>query len=106
MSATLERLRTILARDYKLAPDAVTPDATLEALGIDSLGVAELLWTVEDELKIKLAAPPDSLQTVGDVVAWLDETVRAQSAAAPGAPAATDAPEAPEVPTAPPLTQA
>ena len=78
MNATLEQLRAILIRDYKLAPEALTLDAPLEGLGIDSLGVAELLFNVEDEFKITL--PPESvvLPTLGDVVGFIDALIAAQ----------------------------
>ena len=80
---TLERLRAILVRDYKLAPEALVPDAPLESLGIDSLGVAELLFNVEDEFGITLPPEPVQLPTIGDVVAYIDGLVVAQR----GAPA-------------------
>lgn len=78
MNPTFEQLRAILVRDYKLAPDALTLDAPLEGLGIDSLGVAELLFNVEDEFKITL--PPESvvLPTIGDVVGFIDALIAAQ----------------------------
>ena len=75
---TLERLRAILVRDYKLAPEALVPDAPLESLGIDSLGVAELLFNVEDEFGITLPPEPVQLPTIGDVVAYIDGLVVAQ----------------------------
>ncbi|MEA3089502.1 MAG: acyl carrier protein, partial [Caballeronia sp.] len=43
MTTTFEWLRTTLAQDYNLEPAALTPDASLESLGLDSLAVAELL---------------------------------------------------------------
>jgi acyl carrier protein len=78
MTTTFEQLRTILVRDYKLDPDMVTLDAELEALGIDSLGVAELLFNVEDEFHITLS--PDAVQvlTLGDVVQFIDELIAVQ----------------------------
>lgn len=78
MTTTFEKLCAILVRDYKLDPDALTLDAPLEGLGIDSLGVAELLFNVEDEFKITL--PPDSVQlpTIGDVVRFIDALIVAQ----------------------------
>lgn len=82
MKTTFERLRTILVADYKLAPESLTLDAPLEALGIDSLGVVELLWTVEDEFRIKLPQDPIPLPTLGDVVRYIDEMVAAQPALA------------------------
>ena len=75
---TYERLQAILVKDYKLAPEALTLDAPLEGLGIDSLGVAELLFNVEDEFGIKLPPDPVQLPTVGDVVRYIDKLVAAQ----------------------------
>ena len=77
---TLERLRAILIRDYKLAPEALTPEAPLEGLGIDSLGVAELLFNVEDEFGITLPPEPVQLPTIGDVVDYIDRLIAAQKA--------------------------
>ena len=94
MTTTFEHLRTILAKDYKLDPNLLTLDAPLEALGIDSLGIAELLFNVEDEFHISLS--PDSVQflTLGDVVRFIDELILAQqgSAAQPDAAAAPGMP--------------
>lgn len=82
---TLERLRAILVRDYKLDAARLTPDAPLEGLGIDSLGVAELLFNVEDEFKISLPPEPVQLPTLGDVARYIDELLVAQHGAASGA---------------------
>ena len=78
MTTTFEHLQAILVKDYKLDPESLTLDAPLEALGIDSLGVAELLFNVEDKFKVTL--PPDAvlLPTLGDVVSYIDELIRAQ----------------------------
>jgi acyl carrier protein len=78
MSTTFEQLRVILMRDYKLGPEALTLDAPLEALGIDSLGVAELLFNVEDEFKVTLPVNPVNLATLGDVVRFIDNLVVTQ----------------------------
>jgi acyl carrier protein len=75
---TYERLQAILVKDYRLAPEALTLDAPLEGLGIDSLGVAELLFNVEDAFGIKLPPDPVQLATVGDVVRYVDDLVAAQ----------------------------
>ena len=87
MTNTFERLRAILVRDYKIAPEALTLEAPLEGLGIDSLGVAELLFNVEDEFRITLPPEPVQLPTVGDVVDYIDRLIVAQNADA----ASTDA---------------
>lgn len=80
MSTTFEPLSAILVRDYKVEPERLTLDASLEGLGIDSLGAVELLWTMEDTFNIKLPASHVELATLGDVVRYLDELVARQSA--------------------------
>ena len=80
MTTTFEHLRTILVRDYKIDPAVVTLDAELEALGIDSLGVAELLFNVEDEFHITLSPDAVQLMTLGDVVHFIDQLIAVQHA--------------------------
>ena len=75
---TLERLCAILAKDYAVEATTLTPDASLEALGIDSLGVAELLFNVEDEFKIEVPSAPVALSTIADVVQYIDRLISAQ----------------------------
>lgn len=78
MTTTLESLRAILMKDYKIQPDRVTLDAPLESLGIDSLGTVELLWNIEEAFQIKLPPDPVELPTLGDVVRYVDELVASQ----------------------------
>lgn len=80
-TTTYDWLRTTLIEEYKLDPDKLTPDAPLEALGVDSLGVAELLFNVEDEFGIVL--PPEAVQlpTMADVVRYIDALILAQKGA-------------------------
>ena len=87
---TLERLRTILVRDYKLAPEALAPEAPLESLGIDSLGAAELLFNVEDEFGITLPPEPVQLPTIGDVVDYIDRLIAAKGGDVVPAPSAVE----------------
>lgn len=72
MTTTLVRLSAILVKDYMIPPESLKLDAPLEALGIDSLGMAELLFHLEDEFKISLTQESVTLQTVGDVVSYID----------------------------------
>ena len=83
-TTTFDRLCAILIKDYKLEPGQLTQDAPLEALGIDSLGVADLLFNVEDEFRISLPPEPVQLLTVGDVARYIDQLLAAQ-ARSPGA---------------------
>lgn len=78
MTTTFEWLRTTLAQDYNLEPGALTPDASLESLGLDSLAVAELLFAVEDNFKITLPAEPPPLNALNDVVQFIDAQIAVQ----------------------------
>lgn len=82
MTTTFERLQALLVRDYGIAPDAMTLQAPLDGLGLDSLGVAELLFNIEDEFRVAVPAEPVPLATVGDVVDFIDGLVAAQHGAA------------------------
>lgn len=79
MTNTFERLSAILTKDYKLSAEQLTPDAPLESLGVDSLGLVELLWQIEDAFKIKLPSDPVALPTLGDVVRYVDQLISQQS---------------------------
>jgi acyl carrier protein len=90
MNSTLDRLRVLLVKDYKLDPDLLTPDAPLEALGIDSLGVAELMFNIEDEFEVAIPGDPVALATVGDVVRYIDGLIAAQRSTAASDAVAAD----------------
>lgn len=70
---TLCTLQEILARDYKVPRDRLQPEALLPDLGIDSLGMLELMFKIEDEFQLKIPGdPPNDLRTVADVVDYVD----------------------------------
>jgi acyl carrier protein len=82
---TCERLQQILADDYKLAPDRLAPSARLDELGVDSLGVMELMFKLEDEFRIRLPSERAPLSTVGEVADYIDRLVAEQSGASASA---------------------
>ena len=63
-SSTLARLSELLIAEHGLQPECLNDDATLESLGIDSLGTIELLWLVEEKFGIQLPTEAtDDLET-------------------------------------------
>lgn len=79
MQTSFERLRAIVVKDYKLDVDQVDLETPLEALGIDSLGLADMLFNVEDEFHILVPPEQVDLRTIGDVVNFIDALIAAQS---------------------------
>lgn len=78
MNTTYERLRGLLIKDYHFQPELLTLQAPLEDLGIDSLGITDLLFNVEDEFHITMPPEPVELLTLGDVVNFIDGLIAAQ----------------------------
>ena len=75
---TLERLTKILIDQYKVDPAKLTLHAPLAELGIDSLGMVELLFIVEDEFGVKLPPDTESLSTLDEAVRRIDGLISAQ----------------------------
>ena len=69
--ATIDTIATFLNDNLDIEVEQVTPDATFESLGIDSLDMAELTCTLEEELDIDFGEP-EGLETVGDLVEYVD----------------------------------
>jgi len=68
-------LAQTLSETYDVDPAAISPEASLADLGLDSLTVVELLFDVEDEFGIKV---PEGVtfQTLAEAAALMDELVR------------------------------
>ncbi len=95
---TLERLEKILEERYHVAPDKITLDAPIESLGLDSLGMTELLFFIEEEFEITLPYEPVSLRTVEDAVRYIDEVLALRSSGAPTPAADVSTQASPERP--------
>ncbi|MEX3315410.1 acyl carrier protein [Sulfitobacter sp. PS-8MA] len=50
--STEDQVIAILAEQAMVAPQEVTPDSTLDALGIDSMGVVEVIFAIEETFDI------------------------------------------------------
>ncbi len=70
----------MMVEQFDLKPEDLTPDATLESLGLDSLSVIEFMFNLEDELKIKLPDERVELKTLQDVTNLVDRIVAEKSA--------------------------
>jgi acyl carrier protein len=77
----------ILARQSGVAPAAIGPETTIEALGLDSLGLVETIFAIEERFGISIPVAPAGderdfdLSTVAGIVAGV-AALRARPAAA------------------------
>lgn len=77
---TFETLREIIATKADKDPSEITPDATFETLGIDSLDTFDIIFEAEEKFGIKVPNQEVAIQTVQDVVNLIDR-LRAAPAA-------------------------
>ena len=80
---TQERLSRILVQRYKLEPARLTADQPLDALGIDSLGMAEMLFFIEEEFGVQLPSEGITLGTLAEATKYIDELVVSQQKESP-----------------------
>ena len=72
----------MMVKQFDLKLEDLTPDATLEGLGLDSLSVIEFTFNLEDELKITMPEERVELKTLQDVVNLVDKLVAEQKGTA------------------------
>lgn len=79
---TYERLKEIMIKEYDVPAEKLNPSARLEDLGIDSLGVMELMFKIEEVFEVRLPPEETELHTVQDVVDYIERLSAKQTAAA------------------------
>ena len=77
-----DRVITIVAEQALLDPGDVTPESTLAELGIDSLGLVESIFAIEEEFDISVPfnanAPSESgfdISTVASITSGLERLI-------------------------------
>ncbi|MFD0858155.1 acyl carrier protein [Roseovarius aquimarinus] len=81
-----DRVIAIIAEQAMLEPSDVTLDSTLEDLGVDSLGLVESIFAIEEAFDINVpfnanepTAGDFDISTVGSIVANVQRLVAEQS---------------------------
>jgi acyl carrier protein len=64
----LPLILNVLHERYDIAIESVTPETTLESLEVDSLGLVELMFEVEDRLGVPAPKDFQTPVTVADLV--------------------------------------
>ena len=69
--ATIDTVKEVLSENLDIDADQITEEATMEALGIDSLDMMELICDLEEACEVDFGEP-EGLATVGDLVSYID----------------------------------
>lgn len=67
----MQTIKDILEENLEIDPATVSEESTLESLGIDSLDTVELICDLEERCEIEMGYP-EGLETIGDVVEYID----------------------------------
>lgn len=75
MSDTFLRLADLIVRDYKLDRASLQPTSGLADAGLDSLAVAELIFSIQDEFGLDLGDldPAEMPATMSELTSLIDE---------------------------------
>ena len=80
MSDTPDRVKKIVVEHLGVEPEKVTEEASfIDDLGADSLDIVELVMAFEEEFSVEVPdEDAEKLQTVGDVIKYIEERAKAQ----------------------------
>ncbi len=79
--SSIQIIQRMMVEQFDLKLENLTPEATLESLGLDSLSVIEFMFNLEDELKIKLPDERVEIKTLQDVTNLVDKILAEQQPA-------------------------
>ena len=78
--SSYDYIKQALVEKHGVQEAAITPEATLRDLGLDSLAIAELMFDVSDNYDIDIPDERSNINTMGEAVALVDEFIQAKSA--------------------------
>ena len=70
-----EKLVSYVVDQLEVDADSVSPESTFEDLGIDSLDIVEMIYTLESELGVELELEDQKITTLGELAAFIDSKV-------------------------------
>jgi len=79
--STLQTIQRMMVEQFELKAEDLTPDAQLEALGLDSLSVIEFMFNIEDEFHIKLPDERVEIKSIQDIASIVERLVSEQQKA-------------------------
>lgn len=77
---TLEELKQLIQEKFGIEAAILKPDAPLADYGLDSLSLAELLFTLEDHFKLDFPDARHDINTLAGLAGLIDELKLKQAA--------------------------
>lgn len=82
MQISRDNILDIISKESLVDRTLLTPDATLESLGIASMDIVSIVFALEDKFGLVLDSDFDDVKTVDDVVKLIQEKAAAAGGAA------------------------
>lgn len=80
--SALELVRQALSHYADVAPELIVPEVRLDAIGVDSLTLAELLFELEDQIGLTIPEGRTAPHLVSDIVRLIEPYLEQAQAAA------------------------
>jgi acyl carrier protein len=77
---------SVLTEQFNVAAERITPDATLDSLGLDSLALMEFVFAIEDKFSVRIPEERLDPRQSGVTLTHLAEMLREQLPRASAAP--------------------
>lgn len=94
LPSTYGAIAEVLGDAFKVEPARISPVATLESLGLDSLALMEFVFAVEDRFGVRIPQerldPRQAGVTLATMADLIDDAVAAKAASPSVPPATTD----------------
>ena len=79
MISTFDFIRQTLIDKFEVDPELISPEATLEVMGLDSLTMVELLFDVSEKYEIEIPTDQLDFTTLGEAVELIDAAFQAKN---------------------------
>jgi len=74
---TFEKIRAIIVDQLGVDESEVTLESTFDELGVDSLGIFEIIMALEEEFEIEIPnEDAENMKTIGDAVNYVDSKTK------------------------------
>ena len=70
---TLQELTQLIHKKFDIDTAALKPELPLEEYGLDSLSLAELLFTIEEDFNIQFPERPENIDTLAGLAALVEQ---------------------------------
>ena len=81
---TLATVQEIVAEELDIVVAELRPDRPLEELGVDSLGIIEVMFKLEETFDVRMGDERVPIKTVQDIANIVDKLIRERDATAKG----------------------